>query len=296
MDPEAANELDPELSGILDERFPRQGETESEGSGEPGSGEPEPPIQDSNEPETPVDEWVWDDGFRLTKEGARTYAELEAYLAANPEVTLALNEFLSGGGKPPTEASPAPDNTKTPAIESKEEFTDPEVQALFERLQATQAELDEVKSGTTSAQDFITRQQEQTAESLANRAYASFKEQFKLEDSELETVKNVAGRLQVLPSLMSPVDPITGAVRQVDPLAAIEEALTIAYWQIPEFRTRAIQQEVDSRNKDRARKARVSSLSGSSGSIPKENPVSENPQTRHEQMVAEVAQLLGRES
>lgn len=288
-------ELDSELEAAANHIF-QTGETGSGDSGETGSVEPESP---ESEPITPpesssADElWAWDDGFKLTKDQARSYAELEAYLYANPDKAKVLSEALSGGEPSPTQPQGSPEVPTTEI--SIDEFTSPEVRQLYEAYQQTQQELESLRGTTSNVESYVATQQEQTANSLMNRATVSFKEQFKVSDDEVETLKNVAARLNVLPSLMSPVDPITGQARRVDPLAAIEEALTIAYWQIPEFRTRAISSEVDSHNKDRARKSRISSLQGSSGSIPRENPTPTTQDERRTAMIAEVAGYLGRE-
>lgn len=290
-------ELDSELEAAAKDIF-QTGETGSGDSGETGSVEPESPESETITPpesSDSVDElWAWDDGFKLTKDQARSYAELEAYLYANPDKAKILSEALSGGESQPTQPQGSPESTSPTEI-SIDEFTSPEVRQLYEAYQATQQELKTLQGTTSNVESYVATQQEQTANSLMNRATVSFKEQFKVSDEELDSLKGVAARLNVLPSLMSPVDPITGQARRVDPLAAIEEALTIAYWQIPEFRTRAISSEVDSHNKDRARKARISSLQGSSGSIPRENPTPTTQDERRTAMIAEVAGYLGRE-
>lgn len=255
-------------------------------------------------PETPIDQWEWDDGYKLTKAQARSYAELEAYLYANPDKQQALAQFLSGQ-TPSIDTTPSGVGSKiqedtsaqgSPTQISLEDITDPEVRFVYERYLAQEQELAQLRQLTSGATDYISTQQQQTAESLFTRGITSFKEDKSLSDDEVNTIAEVAGRLNVLPSLMAPTDPITGAPRRVDPLAAIEEALTIAYWQIPEFRDRAISSQVEDTTRNKARKQKLSSLQGSSGSVPREQPVANTEHGRREQMIREVAGFMGREN
>jgi hypothetical protein len=303
MPEEAANqtgdELDPELENaagqyfqqltVDDESSPDGGE--GAGSGSTGSVEPDP------QPSPTSDEWSWDDGYKLTKSQARSYAELEAFLYANPAKAEALANFLNGVPDDTTPSgiveTPAGD-AKGPVQISIDDITDPEVRVVYEQFQAQQAELERLREEVTGTAGYISTQQEQTAQSLMTRATTSFQKEHNLTEDEMGNVANVAARLQVLPALMSPVDPMTGQARRVDPLAAIEEALSVAYWQIPEFRERAISSEIDNTAKDKARRQKLSSLQGSSGSVPREQPIADTPQGRREQMIAEVAGIIGK--
>ena len=282
IDPEA--NPDPDLSS---------GGEGGDGSGSAGSVEPEPTTSPS------TDEWSWDDGFKLTKDQARYYAELESFLYANPAAAEAIRNTLQTQQGQQTQATTSPKEEKPAATFPEiqiDEFTDPTVRALYERMQQQEQELAQLRESTTGITDYVSTQQQQTAESLMNRATASFKEQHSLTDDEMGRLTEITARLQILPALMSPVDPISGQVRKVDPLAAIEEALNTAYWQIPEFRDRAISQTIEANNRDRQRKQKLSSLQGSSGSVPREAPIPTTEHERRQAMIAEVAGLMGKDN
>jgi hypothetical protein len=297
------SELSPELQAAADQFYgdltqPEPGSDEATispdggegaGSDSSGSGESDP------QPSPTLEEWAWDDGFKISKDQARSYAELESFLYANPDKAEALAKFLRGDSATieSSETTPSGSTTSTPQI-SIDDITDPEVRIVFERVQAQEQELQRLREIASGTNEYITTQQEETAQSLMTRATTSFQKEYSLSDTEMEQISNAAARLQVLPALMSPIDPISGQARRVDPLAAIEEALSIAYWQIPEFRNRAISSEIDNSTKDKARKQKLSSLQGSSGSVPREQSVADTPQGRREQMIAEVAGLLGK--
>jgi len=262
-----------------------------DGSGSAGSVEPEPTTSIP----TP-EEWAWEDGFKLTKDQARYYAELEAYLYANPAAAETIKKALTSQEPQATTPTQVEKPAATVPDIQLDEFTDPTVKAIYEKMQEQEAELARLRDSTSGITDYVTTQQQQTAESLMNRATSSFKEQHSLTDEEMSRLTEVTARLQILPSLMNPVDPISGQVRKVDPLAAIEEALNTAYWQIPEFRDRAISQTIESQNRDRQRKQKLSSLQGSSGSVPREAPVPSTEHERRQAMIAEVAGLMGKDN
>ncbi len=300
MGAEAASDLPDDLQAAADAHFQQaiqesvpdeqdlsSGGEGGEGSGSAGSVEPEPTT-------LPDNEWSWDDGFKLTKDQARYYAELEAYLYANPAAAETIKNALQAQQQVKPEEKPKPEPA-APAIEL-DEFTDPAVKTLYEKLQQQEQELAQLRESTTGISDYVSVQQQQTAESLMNRATTSFKDQHSLSDDEMSRLTEITARLNILPSLMSPVDPISGQPRKVDPLAAIEEALNTAYWQIPEFRDRAISQEIEANNRDRQRKQKLSSLQGSSGSVPREQPVPTTEHERRQAMIAEVAGFMGKDN
>lgn len=274
--------IDPELESAANLDSKDASPTGGEGAGQDPSGSV------GSDPNLSTDKWDWEDGYSLTKQQARSYAELEAFLYANPEKAQTLANFLNNNDQVPQ----APDK---PSEElDLESIIDPEVKAIALENRRMLAELEQLKTQQSGLNEYVNVQQEQTATSLMNRATTSFKDQHKLSDEEMGRLSEVTARLNILPSLMNPVDPISGQVRKVDPLAAIEEALETAYWQIPEFRTRAISNEVEAQTANKVRKSKLSSLQGGSGSIPREQPVSQTQQGRREQMIAEVAQMIGK--
>jgi hypothetical protein len=260
-----------------------------------------PPDAPAEPTEAAVDAWEFDDGLRITRDQAKAYAEFEAFLADNPELAEAIGGTVTGTHRFVPVDTPAPQAsapTTTPATDfsappSELDMEDPVQRTVWERMVATQQKLDEATAALTRHEQVIQRQQSDTTASLVNRATQSYQEAHKLTDEDMDEIQRVTARLNVVPALMAPVDPITGLPRQVDPLKALEAGFDLAHWQIPRLRDRELA-DVQSQTRDaNKRKAKLSSLGGSSGSVPRQpNTVPTNPQERRQAMIAEMATML----
>lgn len=255
-------------------------------------------TQSSDEDEV----WEWDDGFQLPRSQARALAEFDAFLAANPELAAQIAGVVQGqyqlvpygSGEPNAEPVPTTPALSTPTQQQGPppdlDLDDPQVKLLWDTIQQQQAALAAQQQRLQSHEVQLSTQTQATTQSLISKAEQSFKTDRSLTDEQMVKIREVAGRLNVLPSLLSPVDPITQLPRNVDPLKAVEQAFDIAYWQLPEFRNRQVQATVDQTIKDNTRKAKASSVGGNSGSV-RRTPVTK-PKTKEEtrqEMIREVA-------
>lgn len=272
------------------------------------TGETEPAP--SSPPAATSDEDVWEfevagQPTRITREQAQAYAEFEAFLAANPALAEAIGGTIQGTHQfmpvetpspEPTAPATKPPGTPPAALTPPDalDLDDPVQRAVWERLVDTQTQLQQATERITRAESQLSQQQQETTLSLVNKSTANWREQHpNITDDDMDEIKKVTARLNVVPSLMSPVDPITGLPRQVDPVKALEDAYDLAAWQIPRLREQELaNMQVTARNNN-TRKKKLSSLGGSSGSVPRQpEKVPDNPQERRQAMIGEVANML----
>jgi hypothetical protein len=117
----------------------------------------------------------------------------------------------------------------------------------------------------------------------------SFAQQHSLSPDEVSRIRLAAGRMNVLDSLMSGIDPITGAPSKPDILTAVERSLEIAMYADPSFRSKVFQQEVKANRATMQKRKKLAGIGGNSGSAPRSTPPPENP---HQAMLAEVASMF----
>lgn len=271
---------------------------------------PEGGAPHADAPSSGVDDgevWEYDLGddqkLTINREQAKAYAEFEAFLQANPELAEAISGSVVGTHKflpvetpSPVVGAPAGSPVATPdplAPPPELDMDDPVQKAVWDRMVETRTQLDTATAALARHEQVITTQRDDTTRALINRASASFQEEHKLTSEDMDEIQKVTARLNVMPALMNPIDPITGLPRQVDPLKAMEDAFDLARWQIPRLREAeiaAVQAQTRSNN---SRKAKLSSLGGSSGSVPRQqNTVPTNPAERHQAMLAEMGAML----
>lgn len=290
-----------EPSGTPDEP---QGPDEGEEAPEPDeSGEtPEaaPDESTGTPPESPAtptaqDVWEYENGLRIDREQAQVYAEFERFLLENPQVAEAISNAVNTQRAPaaPTAEQTGPQKPAPPSAPPEGlDLDDPAVRILWEELQTQRAATQQVNDLIARHEQQLSQQNQATTESLINRASLEFQKAHSLSNDEMTKIKDAAGRLQVLPSLMQPLDPFTGQPRRVDPMQAIDQAFNIAYWQMPELRERELQRVTKEAREDRKRKTKLSALGGSSGSTPRSTSVPNDPKARRDAMIAEVAGFM----
>jgi hypothetical protein len=251
---------------------------------EPATEEPQtaPEVPPSSTPPESID---FGDGLKLDREQARIYAEFHQFLQDNPEFAEVSRDAWIKVQKDKEEPP-------TPIVPEELDLDDPNVKFLWDQLQSTRQDLDAALQRITSSEAVISTQAQATTESLVNRAVASFQKQHDLSPDQMNQIRGVASRLEVLPSLMAPVDPITGQARKVDPLAAIESALDTAYWSMPEYRDAELERLTEQRAADDKRKRNLSSLGGSSGSVPRTPPKPQTKEELRQAMVAEITEAM----
>lgn len=252
--------------------------------GDGAEGAPAPPAAD---PDPNLIEVA--DGLVMTKEEAASWANFQLYLRENPHVAEAVTAALESAENPPAPTAPAPSAPTTREVPEGIDLDDPAIAALWGQHTATLDHIARLEATVQAHDQYVNHSSQQQMESLLNQARATYKEKHNLSDEEMTRVYDVAGRLQVLPALLSPVDPLTGTPRKADPLAAMQEAFEMARWSIPELREREMQLKVDEQKTTTKRKQKLSSLGGSSGSSPRTVPEPKTQSERRDAMIAAVA-------
>lgn len=244
------------------------------------------------------------DDLTLSRDEARQWAQFGQYLRANPDAAARIAASMEADAEAAeaaqaqasTQATGAPQTgSQTPILEPPADLDldDPAIRLLWDQHVATQTALTALNERVQYNESFVTRQQQENTESQLNTAQAVFSEKHHLSADEMARVRQVAGNLGVLPSLLAPFDPVTGAPRQVDPLKAIGEAFDMALWAIPEMRERELESRVEENKADNKRKQKLSSLGGSGGTGPRTPAApSRDPAVRRSQMIAEVANMM----
>lgn len=274
-------------------------ETDSVGDGE--AGEPEP--EETDDAATDDGDGEGDEGSAegtsspppaaLTDDEIQSFVQLRDYLSANPVVAGEIAGVLerAATGQPPAAPTPPP-TPETPQPPEGLDLDDPQIAALWNQHLATLETVKQIQERQQQYDHFVTQQRMETTQSLLNQAREAFSKDHELSPDEMEKVVALTGELQILPALLSPTDPVTGLSRTVDPIAAMKQAFEVARWNIPELREREFRAVVDDGKADNKRKAKLSSISGSSGSTPRTAAaVPKDPAERRAAMVAEVARM-----
>lgn len=296
----AAAAFAPEATGTSDDEVLEgtdAGEAGATGEGDGREGVPTP----SPAPEDDPNLVQLADGIAVPRDELIQWTQFGQFLRENPEyaarVEAALSADESAGGvvaaPSPAGSPPAAASLATPP--EGLDLDDPQIKALWDQHVATLNTIERLESNVQHLDQYVQHSQIETTQSLLNTARASYQSANNLSDTEMQTVYDVAGRLQVLPALLSPTDPITGVPREVDPLSAMQEAFDLARWNIPELREREMKLKADEAKADTKRKQKLSSLGGSSGSVPKTTPEPKNAQERRAAMIAEVAAMYNGE-
>lgn len=255
------------------------------------------------------------DGRQISRELVDAYEQFNARLAQDPELQALITDYLSGsvrrpvpenegGGAvgPPAGSAvlpPSPYDTPPPDLD----LSDPVIATMWnanktawEQQQAFLRQQQEAISQLTGVVQQQYNEQAERArrdnEAVIAMAAQSFAKDHALSDDEVKQLRMIAGRMNILPTLMSGVDPITGAPSTPDPAKAVQRALEIAYFSNPEYRAKEFARQQDQAKEGQRRKAKASSLSGSSGSSPRSTPAPTTPESKRAAMVAEVAAML----
>ena len=286
---------DEELSALL------QNTTFAPPGEDGGEEEPDAPHVETPPPPaaTGEDEWAWDDGLKLTRDQARTLADFDAWLTANPDLARAWTSLVQGThelvprGQQPPVPTPTPTTTPTQVTPPPDlDLDDPVVKHIWTELQTTRQQLDAASKVLTRHEQQISTANASTAQSLLAKAQETFQTTKKLNSDEMTKVRQVAERMNIVGGLMSPLDPITGLPRTVDPVKALEKAFDIAYNEIPEFRSRIVTEMVTQTKTEQDRKRKLTSLQGGSGSVPRGTPAPKTEADRRAAMIKEVADAM----
>lgn len=231
-----------------------------------------------------VDELVLENGARITKDMARAYLDFENRLRNDPQLQKLLSDHYATPSAPAVDAPPPIDPIDL-------DLADPIIKALYTQNQALQSSIQNLNAYVARHESVISQDQLNQNAAYVNRAKISFAQERNLTTDEVDKIELTAANLNVLPSLLQGVDPITGQAVRPDPLAAVERALDIAYWQMPEYRQKELARLADEAKKERTKKGKLQAVSGSSGSVPRTSPAPRNDTERRSQMLEYVRSL-----
>lgn len=264
--------------------------TEPEPDAEPSSApEGEPGGEGDGEP-TPVT----DDpqASPLTPDELAQLQSIRDAITNDPALRDRIVDYYNGGGGAPApiaqQVSPPP--PPVPAFDpSSLDLTDPSVAALYSYLTEQQATIESLRQSQTQIANQSYEAMRVQTDALYKRAADSFRESRSLDDTEMDRVASVAARLNVLPALMSGVDPLTGLPSRPDPITAMTRALDIAYNSIPEYAAKVKAAAEQTQRRHNSRKQKLAAVQGSSGSVPRTPAPPADPK---QAMIQEVAAMM----
>jgi hypothetical protein len=261
--------------------------------------------------EVPADQvadlWRWANS--LSPEQAQAVADVlsgqaqivPAGQAPQAQPTTASTPPAASGYGTPTPTGPTPvgvgDGVDQPQFDPRElDDMVPGLGSYLTTLQAQQAQQAALIAQTQSQAAQLAAYQAQVQAQETDAQLAAGVDAFRashadLTEADVDNLMSSAARLQILPGLAQQHGSIQGGV-----VAALETAL----WADPNYRTRAIQSQVESFAQTSAtvsqRKAKAAALSGGTPT-PDRNPAAPDPRTmtddqRRQAMAAEIANVL----
>lgn len=298
VDPDAADETDVPGEGETS-ATPDPGSSSAEGvaaAAAPPSAEDSGQTPPADPPVEHQDELEYEPGQKIAKAQVKAYAEFDQLLRTDPGLAQAISAYLQGaGGQSPAGQAPgegsAPAAPASPALADELDLDDPAIKALYELTQQQGKQLQGLSEQlqTHSTELYNRRLEELTA--TTNRAAETFKTQHSLDDNQMQKIREVASRLEVLPALMKGVNPLTGVHEAVDTVTAVERAFELAYWQMPEFRDKEYQARLEQWRADKSRKQKLAGVSGSSGSVPRTPSKPRDETEMRKALIKEVAEM-----
>lgn len=192
---------------------------------------------------------------------------------------------------PGPEPTPEPQFTPPP----EDEIVDPALaKYVEERLSAQQAELEAVRAQVAAQQQVVASQYQSELEAALTTARQGISEKFGLSDAEADALLAAANSTPAANAVVQQYD------LNADPVAAFTAALETAYWLTPEFRDRAIAEQVTTAVAEHTvssaleeKKALNQGLVGSGAAAPRvSRPAPSTPDERHAAMVNRIAETL----
>lgn len=263
---------------------------------------PTPPATPSAPPIPPAD-YVEFEGQQIPASQLRALLDWQQNFANDPDLQAIVTGHLVGrsapveGGAPTTPVA----GVGTPATPAAGQLVppddldldDPAIAAIWNIVKTQHDQIQQLSSGVQSTYEAHMATTRQNSQAVYRQAAEHFRDSHELDDNDINILGQVAGRLGVLPSLMQGIDPLTGVAVRPDPLAAVERALEIAYFTVPEYRGREFQRSVKQQQADATRKKNLAAVAGSAGSTARTQtpPRPGTPEAR-QAMVAEVGQMM----
>lgn len=286
-DPKETEETEEESPSVDDEQSPDGGDGSGEGSDSSPLSSPLPDILD------------FGDKGKVSRAEVENLLAFQAFVQANPAVAQQIAAVVEGADSDTIANPKAPTTTPDGKPYSEKvpeglDLEDPAIAALWNEHLEVRRRLDSLQPQVDFATKTLNTQQAEQAGVFLSRVRDSFAKEHDLTPEDVARVQEIAGRMNILPALMAPIDPLTGLPRKVDPLSAIESAFKSAYAIMPEFEAKRLAKVNEQTRKDITKKKKLSSLAGSSGSVPKSQSQREpkNAVERRNAMIAEVAQSM----
>lgn len=221
--------------------------------------------------------------------------EFDQYLRNNPEASQRVAKAINPepDGEPAPTAGPSgepavsPQATTPTPLEPPEflDFDDPAQKFLWESFQLQQSQIHSLTTATEKQQKSLADRQAVIDTDVAVSAFRTAHPNFN--DEQMGKLRQHAAQMGILDSLLttSP-NPVAALSRTLD-LAALDHEESRALYMAPPETPR----EKTATQKSQTRKDKLSALSGSSGSVPRQT-ATPKPQSDRE-MIAEFAKQLG---
>lgn len=258
-------------------------------------------VEEEETPDPTTDlKWVFEDGLEIDRGKARNLALFDAWLGANPLEAarlagVAQGELdvvpLTGRGVPDASITgtipTTPANIAATNVPEDIDMDDPVQRRIWNELQETRQQIAQQNELLQRHQEQIDQTSRNTTEALVKRISEEYREKNGLSADDLSIIRRRAA--QLIPQFTNPIDPETGLPRQIDPVYAIEQSLDAAKWSIPEFRNRALESLAKDKLDDLRKKSKLTSLGGTSGSVPRKATTPSTDEERRQAMIREVA-------
>lgn len=237
------------------------------------------------------------DGRSVSADLVRRALELGDAIRTDPVLQQMVAHYFAGGGaavpSPATAPPPAaPAATDPNAIPEDVDLDDPTIKFLYDAHQQTAAQLAQVTGVLQQTLAANERAARETSDSLYRQASETFRDAHGLTDDDVQILAKTAAGLNILPALMSGIDPVTQLPSRADPLAAINRALEIAYFATPEYRDRAIVDETARQAARDTKRRKLAAVGGNSGSVARSTPAPTTEQGRRDAMLREVGEMM----
>ena len=222
-----------------------------------------------------------------------TRAAIQSALASRPAPIQSEEPTAAGSGvvtSAPAEA-PVPSADTLPPI-PQELLDDPEMGPVVRLLQAQQADLETTKQQLAFVSDIAVSRAQEELSARVTAGIHEFRDAKHLTEEQLIEINKVAANLNVMPSLASGIDPITGETIDRDPQRAAYRALEIAYWQMPQYREQELASQVSTRAKDQRRKQKLAGVMGGSGSVARTTQIPVDRRSRELAAVSELREMM----
>lgn len=254
-----------------------------------------------------------------------SFAQFDSLLRSDPRLGQVIYDYLHGnqpvpssggvgtapgqGGQPPTpgwgnQPTPAPvpptqqvqqpqqPQSAQPLQIDPEALQDPTVNFLWNTIQQQNQTLDNFRSEISRLGSITSSRVEAESRSIIDTAVEEFKSTYQVDDTVAQQVRLAAARLEVIPSVLRGIDPITGQPTDPNPLNAVRRAMEIAAYGVPEVRDRIIAAQLQQQSADSQRKQLLNGVGGSSRTVPRNTPAPTSPQDIKTAMIQEVAAAM----